>query len=164
MTFKRNYVLLLWVALSLRTLQRSMSESKYEGTFISMYNYPRLAELLCDMPPWPLAAGKREMSQDLQWKTEAARVKRSHFSQASYLYWIKRPLLRWIPLAVFCLHNNCKGRKNSHILHRQFIINKHISEQEMTQGPEQSWKEHLSNIHKYRTTQDTLLSILANKR
>lgn len=54
---------------------------------------------------------EREITQDLQWKTEAARVKRSHFSQASYLYWIKRPLLRWILRAVFCLHNNRKGRK-----------------------------------------------------
>lgn len=54
---------------------------------------------------------EREMSQDLQWKTKAARVKRSRFSLARYLYWIKRPLLRWIRQPVFCLHNNRKGRK-----------------------------------------------------
>lgn len=30
---------------------------EYEGTFISMYNCPRLAELLCDSPPWAPAAG-----------------------------------------------------------------------------------------------------------
>lgn len=29
---------------------------EYEGTFISMYNCLRLAELLCDTPPWALAA------------------------------------------------------------------------------------------------------------
>lgn len=78
---------------------------------------------------------------------EGERVKRSHFSPPSYLYWIKCLLLRWIPQTVFCLHNNCKGRKNSHILHRQFIINKYISASELSRGPQQSRMEHLSNIH-----------------
>lgn len=78
---------------------------------------------------------------------EGERAKRSHFSPPSYLYWIKCLLLRWITQTVFCLHNNCKGRKNSHILHRQFIINKYISASELSRGPQQSQIEHLSNIH-----------------
>lgn len=74
----------------------------YEGTFISMYNWPWLAELLCDTAPRALGARAGNVT---------ARVKRSHFSPASYLYRIKRRLLRWILRAVFCLHNNRKGRK-----------------------------------------------------
>lgn len=82
---------------------------------------------------------------------EGERVKRPHFSPPSYLYWIKCLLLRWITQTVFCLHNNCKGRKNSHILHRQFIINKYISASELSWGPQQSRTEHLSNIHTNNT-------------